>query len=124
MGNIVEPAFFPRIRDTCSALPLFNQDSFFEKHVRIEICPKTGLNVWANGYAMKCNLTITETLRKAVAASDGNFLQIERATGIVRQSLMKFSRGEQQIKADKMDRLAQYFGLELMPKVPLEKNGK
>ena len=55
---------------------------------------------------------MTELLREAIADSGTTFLGIERETGIKRQSLMKFARGEQSLRLDIADRLAQYFGIE------------
>jgi hypothetical protein len=59
---------------------------------------------------------ITEVLRRAIAVSGRPFKALERETGVLRQSLMKFSRGEQTLRGDAFDRLAVYFGLELRPK--------
>ena len=60
--------------------------------------------------------SITDTLRKAIAQSDMSFLRLECETGILRQSLMKFARGEQVLRGDAYDKLAAFFGLELQPK--------
>lgn len=60
--------------------------------------------------------TISDILRTALndAVNRGSsFREIERETGIVRQSLMPFARGEQTLRLDKADLLAEYFGLEL-----------
>ena len=62
--------------------------------------------------------TMSDVLRKALndAIEAGEtFRSIERETGIVRQSLMPFARGEQSLRLDIADRLATYFGLELKP---------
>lgn len=59
--------------------------------------------------------TITETLRDAINASELSFRAIETQTGVIRQSLMKFSRGEQSLRLDQADKLAAFFGLELCP---------
>ena len=56
---------------------------------------------------------LTATLRRAIKESKSSFLAMEQATGIKRQSLMKFARGEQSLRLDAADRLAEYFGLEL-----------
>jgi len=68
-----------------------------------------------------CNLhymtkrqSINETLRRAVNESELSFLAMERATGVLRQSLMKFARGEQTLRGDKLDTLAKFFGFELV----------
>ena len=64
---------------------------------------------------MARNLTITETLRKAIADSGKSFKQLERESGVVRQSLMKFARRERQCTGDTLDKLAVYFELQLAP---------
>lgn len=56
--------------------------------------------------------TITETLRHAIANSGMSFKALEQATGVTRQSLMKFARCEQSLRLDMADRLAEYFGIE------------
>ncbi len=58
---------------------------------------------------------ITDVLRDAVNASGLPFQALEKATGVLRQSLMRFARGESGINADAADKLAVYFGLELRP---------
>jgi hypothetical protein len=60
--------------------------------------------------------TITERLRKAIAESGTSFLALERETGVLRQSLMKFVSGERLLRGDAYDKLAAYFELELQPK--------
>ena len=67
---------------------------------------------------MPKNKTMTDVLRAALndAIEAGEtYRSIERATGIVRQSLMPFARGEQSLRLDIADRFATYFGLELKP---------
>ncbi len=54
---------------------------------------------------------MTELLRQAIAESP-SFRAIETATGVKRQSLMKFVRGEQSLRLDKADELAEHFGIE------------
>jgi len=67
---------------------------------------------------MSKNKTMTDRLRTALndsIASGETFRSIERATGIVRQSLMPFARGECSLRLDKADALATHFSLELRP---------
>ena len=64
---------------------------------------------------MNSKQPITETLRAAINASELSFLALARETGVLRQSLMPFARGEAGINADAADKLAVYFGLELRP---------
>ena len=59
--------------------------------------------------------TLTETLRQAIADSGLPFAELERKTGVIRQSLMKFVPGEQSLRLDMADKLAEFFGLELGP---------
>ena len=65
-------------------------------------------------YYMSKKQTITETLRRAVNESELTFLGLERETGLTRQSLMKFARGEQSLRLDMADRLAEFFGFEIV----------
>jgi transcriptional regulator with XRE-family HTH domain len=59
---------------------------------------------------------ITAVLRRAIAESGLSFKQLESETGVLRQSLMKFTRGEQGLQSTACDKLAVYFGLELQAK--------
>ncbi len=56
---------------------------------------------------------MTKRLRDAVNASPLSFRALEHETGVFRQTLMKFARGESSLRLDKADKLAEYFGLEL-----------
>jgi len=53
---------------------------------------------------------MTELLKQAIFESE-SFLSVEKATGVKRQSLMKFVRGEQSLRLDMADRLAEHFGI-------------
>ncbi len=57
--------------------------------------------------------TMTQALRDAINNSELSFAALERETGVTRQSLMKFARGERSLRLDMADRLAEYFGLEV-----------
>jgi len=59
---------------------------------------------------------ITDVFRQAIADSGISFKKLEKETGVLRQSLMKFARGEQTLRGDMYDKLAVYFGLELVKK--------
>lgn len=65
-------------------------------------------------YYMAQEHPISDTLRRAIAESGLSFKALERETGVLRQSLMKFARGEQSLRGDFMDRLAVFFGLKLV----------
>ena len=64
---------------------------------------------------MKENPPISDALRRAIAEADVSFAALERETGVLRQSLMKFARGEQCLRGDAYDKLAVFFKLELQP---------
>lgn len=59
--------------------------------------------------------TLTTALRRAINDSDLPFLQLEQQTGVLRQVLMKFARGEQSMRLDMADKLAKFFDLSLQP---------
>jgi plasmid maintenance system antidote protein VapI len=62
----------------------------------------------------KTDETISDVLRKAIAESELSFKALERETGVIRQSLMKFATGGHTIRLDAADKLADYFGLEVV----------
>ncbi|MBI3735294.1 hypothetical protein HY256_02135 [Candidatus Sumerlaeota bacterium] len=55
--------------------------------------------------------TLTELLRQAISENP-SLRAIERETGVKRQSMMKFIAGEQSLRLDIADRLAEHFGIE------------
>ncbi len=59
--------------------------------------------------------TISDTLRKAIHDNGQSFIGLERETGVLRQTLMPFARGESGINIAAADKLATYFGLTLVP---------
>jgi hypothetical protein len=76
-----------------------------------------------DSFSQICNISympaerpITEALLRAIAGSGMSFKALERETGVKRQSLMKFVRGEQSLRGDLMDKLAVFFRLELRPR--------
>ena len=58
---------------------------------------------------------LTAALKKAIVGSGLSFQALESETGVLRQSLMKFVRGQQSLRLDIADKLAAYFGLALQP---------
>ena len=64
---------------------------------------------------MANKLPITDLLRRTINEGGVPFLTLEQETGVLRQSLMKFARGETSIHLDSADAIAKYFGLELRP---------
>ncbi len=61
----------------------------------------------------KLKAPMSDLLRKTIAERDVPFLVLERETGVVRTSIMRFVRGETSLRLDRADALARYFGLEL-----------
>ena len=59
---------------------------------------------------------LTDTLRDAINGSGLAFIELERRSGVIRQSLMKFALGEQSLRLDQADKLAAFFGLQLTPR--------
>lgn len=64
----------------------------------------------------KAPATITDRLRQAIRESGLPMLTLATETGIQRASLIRFARGDQSLRLDIADRLAVYFGLELVAK--------
>lgn len=62
----------------------------------------------------KAQTTMTETLREAIAESGLPMMTIAAETGLERTSLLRFARGDQSLRLDKADRLAEYFGFVLV----------
>ena len=54
---------------------------------------------------------MTALLRECLAEAE-SLSAVERATGLKRQALAKFVRGEQSLRLDLADRLAAHFGIE------------
>jgi hypothetical protein len=75
-----------------------------------------GLTGVCKFYYMKEDAPLTDALRRAITESGRSFKALEKETGVLRQSLMRFIRGEQSLRLDMADRLAVYFGLKLQPK--------
>jgi plasmid maintenance system antidote protein VapI len=66
---------------------------------------------------------MTEILRQAIVNCDLPMLQIAEDTGIQRASLIRFVRGDQSLRLDVADKLAEYFGLELVQRERAKKRG-
>lgn len=80
--------------------------------------PRRLCNIYYMTGRARTSKTMTETLRKAMRDhldGGGTFLGLQRDTGITRQSLMLFLRGETSLRLDIADKLAAYFQLELRP---------
>ncbi len=57
---------------------------------------------------------ITDPLKEAIIRSGMAYKILERETGVQRSSIQRFIDGRQSIRLDVADRLAAYFGLELI----------
>lgn len=66
---------------------------------------------------------ITEALKHAIEASGMSIKALQRETGVSRQSMMHFMRGSRTLRLDIADKLANYFGLDLLPRAA-KKKGK
>ena len=62
---------------------------------------------------MPNKLPITDVLRRVIDESGVSHKALERETGVKRQSIMRFMRGDQSLRLDMADKLVAYFGLEL-----------
>jgi plasmid maintenance system antidote protein VapI len=58
--------------------------------------------------------TMTDVLRQTIAECGLPFKRLEKETGVTRQSIMGFVKGERTIRLDMADKLATYFGLQLV----------
>jgi len=56
---------------------------------------------------------ISDLLRRTIVESGVSYNAMQRETGVTRASIMRFVRGDQFLRLDMADRLADYFGLEL-----------
>ena len=60
--------------------------------------------------------SLTEALLQEINACDASLRQLERDTGLKRQAIAKFARGEQSLRLDLADLLMDYFDLEVCRK--------
>jgi len=68
--------------------------------------------------------TMSETLRAALQRSGMTPVQIERATGLQRGSILRFIRREHSLRLDLADLLAVFFKLQLRPARGNRKKGR
>lgn len=59
---------------------------------------------------------ISDLLRRTIAESEVAYLTLQQATGITRACIQRFVDGRTSLRLDLADRLASYFGLELVRK--------
>lgn len=62
----------------------------------------------------RASTTISDTLREAIEESGLSLYRIAADTGIIRSSLIRFLRGDQSLRLDKADVLAEYLGIEVV----------
>ena len=58
--------------------------------------------------------TISDVLRRTIIQRNVPLLLLEKETGVQRASIRRFIEGEQSLRLDVADKLAIYFGLELV----------
>lgn len=56
---------------------------------------------------------LRRTIREAIEAERETYLGLERETGVVRASIMRFVKGTRTLRLDMADKLAAHFGLKL-----------
>ena len=61
-------------------------------------------------------VSASNLIRQCIAESGLSFIELERRTGVTRQSLMKFARGEQSLRLDMAEKLFDCLGLQLVKK--------
>lgn len=61
-------------------------------------------------------ISASDLIRQRIVESGLSFIELERRTGVLRQSLMKFARGEQSLRLDLAEKLFDCLGLELVRK--------
>ena len=58
--------------------------------------------------------SISDQLRRAIVESGESLNSLQKATGVPRASIMRFVRGDQSLRLDKADRLAEHLGLNIV----------
>jgi ribosome-binding protein aMBF1 (putative translation factor) len=64
----------------------------------------------------KRTVSASDLIRQSITESGLSFNELERRTGVKRQCLMKFARGEQSLRLDIAEKLFDTLGLELVKK--------
>jgi plasmid maintenance system antidote protein VapI len=67
---------------------------------------------------------LAETLRAVIEESGLPLLKLEQQTGVKRASIRRFLDHERTLRLDIADRLADYFGVRVLPPVKRRKGGK
>ena len=61
--------------------------------------------------------SLTDVLKNAVIESGISYKALSRETGVARASIQRFVDGRQSIRLDMADRLAAFFGLNLVERI-------
>jgi plasmid maintenance system antidote protein VapI len=61
-------------------------------------------------------MSLSDELREAIRAYDGTVYAISKATGVSHPVIGRFLRGERDLYMATADKLAEFFGLGLLPK--------
>ena len=64
----------------------------------------------------KSKSPITDVLRQAILDSGLAYIELERQTGVMRDSISRFVRGQQSLRLDMADKLVAYFGIQIRRK--------
>jgi len=67
---------------------------------------------------------IQDTLKQAIADSGLSHLRLSILADVNRLSIMRFMRGDTSLSLEQAERLADFFGLELLPKKTANKTRK
>ncbi len=66
--------------------------------------------------ASQSKAPISDVLRRTIVESGISYNALQKETGVTRASIMRFVRGDQSIRLDMADRLAEFLGLSLGPR--------
>lgn len=75
--------------------------------VRVDLCTKCYMP--AHRYQ-----TLTEALLERLSSDERSYAEVSRQTGLTRQSLMSFAAGNRSLRLDLADKLAKFYGLEVV----------
>ena len=58
--------------------------------------------------------TLSDALKEAIEGSGLSFVELERKTGVARQTMMRFVAGKRSMRLDKADGLAKFFKIDVV----------
>lgn len=73
---------------------------------------------------MKNYKSMTDALLAAIEDCELSYKALEAETGVTRQSLMGFAKGERTLRLDMADKLAAHFGLEVVRRKTAKRKAK